>query len=102
MSEVRVHPWLTRYAAATLGVALVTVVAGTLVTSMKAGMAFRDWPTSDGYLMVTYPWFRDFAKDWDKFLEHGHRLAGMAIGMFAIGLVAVVHRWESRKSVRLL
>lgn len=102
MSEVRVHPWLTRYAAATLGVALVTVVAGTLVTSMKAGMAFRDWPTSDGYLMVTYPWFRDFASDWDKFLEHGHRLAGMAIGMFAIGLVAVVHRWESRKSVRRL
>lgn len=102
MSEVRVHPWLTRYAAATLGVALVTVVVGTLVTSMKAGMAFRDWPTSDGYLMVTYPWFRDFASDWDKFLEHGHRLAGMAIGLFAIGLVAVVHRWEPRKSVRRL
>lgn len=100
MSEVRLHPWLQRYAAATLGVALVTVVAGTLVTSMKAGMAFRDWPTSDGYLMVTYPWFRDFARDWDRFLEHGHRLAGMAIGLFAIGLVAVTHRYEARRSVR--
>ena len=102
MPDVRFRPWLHRYAAATLGVALVTVVFGTLVTSMKAGMAFRDWPTSDGHFMVTYPWFRDFAKDWDKFLEHGHRLAGMAIGLFAIGLVAVVHRYEARRSVRWL
>ena len=100
MTEVRFQPWLHRYAAATLGVALVTVVFGTLVTSMKAGMAFRDWPTSDGHFIVTYPWFRDFAKDWDKFLEHGHRLAGMAIGMFAIGLVAVAHKYEARRSVR--
>ena len=100
MSEVSYRPWLHRYAAATLGVALVTVLFGTLTTSMKAGMAFRDWPTSDGQFMVTYPWFNDFAKDWDRFLEHGHRLSGMAIGMFAIGLVVVVHKFEARRSVR--
>ena len=100
MSEVRYRPWLHRYAAATLGVALVTALFGTLTTSMKAGMAFRDWPTSDGQFMVTYPWFSDFAKDWDRFLEHGHRLSGMAIGLFAIGLVVVVHKFEARRSVR--
>lgn len=101
MSEVRFHPWLHRYAAATVGVAMVTLVAGALTTSMKAGMAFRDWPTSDGQFMVTYPWLSDFARDWDKFLEHGHRLAGMLIGLWSIGLVVLVHRYESRRSVRL-
>ena len=68
-----------RFAAATVSVTLVTLVAGALVTSKNAGMAFRDWPTSDGHFMVTYPWLADFARDWDKFLEHGHRLAGMLI-----------------------
>ncbi len=62
-------------------------------------MAFRDWPNSDGQFMLTYPWFADFAKDWDKFLEHGHRLAGMLIGVWAIGLVVLVARGESRRSV---
>ena len=101
MSEVRFRPWLHRYAAATVGVAMVTLVAGALTTSMKAGMAFRDWPTSDGQFMVTYPWLSDFARDWDKFLEHGHRLAGMVIGIWSIGLVALVHKFETRRSVRL-
>jgi len=101
MSEVRFRPWLYRFAAATVGVAMVTLVFGTLTTSMKAGMAFRDWPTSDGQFMVTYPWLSDFARDWDKFLEHGHRLAGMAIGLWSIALVALVHKYEARRSVRL-
>ena len=101
MSEVRFRPWLHRYAAATVGVAMVTLVAGALTTSMKAGMAFRDWPTSDGQFMVTYPWLSDFARDWDKFLEHGHRLAGMLIGLWSIGLVVLIHKYETRRSVRL-
>lgn len=100
MPIVQERPWLRRYAAVTLGVALVTALFGTLTTSMKAGMAFRDWPTSDGQFMVTYPWFQDFARDWDRFLEHGHRLSGMLIGMFAIGLVVLVYRYECRRSAR--
>ncbi len=80
--------------------AMVTLVFGALTTSKNAGMAFRDWPNSDGYLMVTYPWFRDFASNWDKFLEHGHRLAGMLIGLWSIGLVWVLHRDETRRWVK--
>jgi heme a synthase len=95
------NPWLHRYALATPVVALVTVIAGALVTSKNAGMAFRDWPTSDGQAMLTYPWLADFARDWDKFLEHGHRLAGMLIGIWSIALVAFVSRCETRRWVKL-
>lgn len=91
------HPWLHRYAVATPVVALVTVIAGALVTSKNAGMAFRDWPTSDGQAMLSYPWLADFARDWDKFLEHGHRLAGILIGCWSIGLAVLLGRFERRR-----
>lgn len=92
---------LHRIAQATPVIALVTVTAGALVTSKHAGMAFRDWPTSDGYTMVTYPWFRDFAANWDKFLEHGHRLAGMSIGIWSIVLACLLWKYEPRRWVKL-
>lgn len=92
---------LHRFALATPLVALVTVIAGALVTSKNAGMAFRDWPTSDGYSMITYPWLRDFAADWDKFLEHGHRLAGMLIGLWSIALAVLLARYEPRRWLKL-
>jgi cytochrome c oxidase assembly protein subunit 15 len=75
---------------------MVTVVAGALVTSKNAGMAFRDWPTSDGQAMLTYPWLSDFARNWDKFLEHGHRLAGIVIGVWTIGLAVLLAMKEKR------
>jgi cytochrome c oxidase assembly protein subunit 15 len=95
-------PLLHRLSLWAVGVALVTLTFGALVTSKNAGMAFTDWPTSDGYLMITYPWLRDFATNWDKFLEHGHRLAGMLIGIWSIGLVVAAWCCESRKWVRWL
>src|SRR4051812_18295284 len=61
-------------------------------------MAFRDWPSSDGQFMLTYPWFADFARNWDKFLEHGHRLAGMLTGVWAIGLVVFVARGKAPRT----
>jgi cytochrome c oxidase assembly protein subunit 15 len=87
---------LHAFAVATVVVMLVTLSAGALVTSKKAGMAFRDWPTSDGRPMLTYPWFQDFARNWDKFLEHGHRLAGLAIGCWIIVLTGLVGWYERR------
>lgn len=76
---------------------MVTVIAGALVTINNAGMAFRDWPTSDGHPMITYPWFSDFATNWDRFLEHGHRLAGMLIGLWTIGLAVLLAVKEQRR-----
>jgi len=89
--------WLYLFACATPCVAMVTVIAGALVTSKNAGMAFRDWPTSDGQAMLTYPWLSDFARNWDKFLEHGHRLAGVMIGLWTIVLAAWLAVKEQRR-----
>jgi cytochrome c oxidase assembly protein subunit 15 len=85
-----------------VAIATITLIAGALVTSKNAGMAFRDWPTSDGQFMLTYPWLADFARDWDKFLEHGHRLAGMLIGLWSIVLVVFFEKFEVRPTVRWL
>jgi len=71
---------------------------GGLVTTTDAGMAFRDWITSDGYLMPLYPWLSSAG---DKFVEHGHRLLGMSTGILAIALLAVTWQTESRRWVRL-
>ena len=95
------NPWLHRFAVSTVCVAMITLVMGALVTSKNAGMAFRDWPTSDGQNMLTYPWLRDFAANWDKFLEHGHRLAGVLIGLWSIALAGLVYRFESRRWLKL-
>ncbi|VAX40891.1 Heme A synthase, cytochrome oxidase biogenesis protein Cox15-CtaA, partial [hydrothermal vent metagenome] len=98
MTSVKYQPVLYRYAIATTFVALLAMGIGALVTTKNAGMAFRDWPNSDGHNMLLYPWLKSAG---DKFLEHGHRLAGMLIGLFSIGLVAMLSWKESRPKVRL-
>jgi cytochrome c oxidase assembly protein subunit 15 len=85
--------WLT--AALTL---LLPVATGAVVTTLKAGMAFSDWPSSDGYNMLAYPWFKAAR---DEFIEHGHRLSGMAIGVICIALAVATWRFESRRTPRL-
>jgi cytochrome c oxidase assembly protein subunit 15 len=62
-------------------------------------MAFRDWPTSDGHGMLSYPWWQSVG---DKFLEHGHRLAGIVIGLASIGLCVACATLDRRTWVRWL
>ena len=81
-----VHPVVRKLATATCLVALLPISMGALVTTLNAGMAFADWPSSDGHNMLLYPWFRDFAANPEKFTEHGHRLAGMLIGFVSVCL----------------
>lgn len=89
-----------RFAVLTCLVALLPIGIGALVTTLKAGMAFADWPTSDGQNMLLYPWLNDL-RHTDKFVEHGHRLAGVLIGLVSIGLVCVTFARERRRWVRL-
>ncbi len=70
---------------------------GAFVTTTGAGMAFRDWMTSDGTPFLWYDWL---ASAGDKFTEHGHRLLGAAAGFLSIALVAVTWRLEKRGWVR--
>lgn len=88
-----------RFAVLTCLVALLPISIGALVTTLKAGMAFADWPTSDGQNMLLYPWLQDL-RHTDKFVEHGHRLAGVLIGLVSIGLVIVTFLKEQRRWVR--
>lgn len=93
------HPWLHRFAVLTACVALLPILVGALVTTKDAGMAFRDWPSSDGHNMLLYPWFQSAGA---KFLEHGHRLAGILIGLFSIALAGLAFAKETRLWVKLL
>lgn len=99
-SEDRVNITVQRWAAFTCIVALLPISIGALVTTLKAGMAFADWPTSDGHNMLLYPWLRDL-RHTDKFVEHGHRLAGILIGVVSIALVVVTWLREKRRWVRM-
>lgn len=97
MSEANYIPSVHRWAVLTVLVSLLPVTMGALTTTLDAGMAFNDWPTSDGHNMLTYPWFQSYG---NKFIEHGHRLGGMLIGFVSLILVGVVLRKEKRPWVR--
>ncbi|MFK7819376.1 MAG: heme A synthase [Planctomycetaceae bacterium] len=97
MAETPHNPWVHRWAVIAVLVSLLPVTMGALTTTLDAGMAFNDWPTSDGHNMLTYPWFRSYG---DKFIEHGHRLGGMLIGFVTLILVGVVFRLEKRRWVQ--
>lgn len=71
--------------------------AGGFTTSIKAGMAFLDWPLSNGSLNPD-----GWTVESDKMAEHSHRLLGMKIGLLSIGLFIWAHYREARSSVRTL
>lgn len=93
MNEELYNPWLHRLAWLTAIVALLPISVGAVVTTVDAGMAFADWPTSHGQGMLAFPWWQSRG---DEFLEHGHRLAGMLTGLVTLLLAAVALMTECR------
>ncbi len=75
---------LTLLVWATAGATLLMLTLGGLVTSLKAGLAYLDWPTSGGYYLNPPEWLRER----DTMVEHGHRLMGYLLGV--LGLVQLV------------
>src|SRR5215212_7734505 len=73
------------------------VTLGAFTTSIGAGMAFPDWPLSNGSINPT-GWLQDIS----MFAEHSHRLSGMMMGLITIGLVIWLWRREGRAWVRKL
>ncbi len=81
---------------------LLPVLMGSLTTTLGAGMAFLDWPTSDGKNILFYDMFHDLrVGNTDKVAEHGHRLAGMLVGLLSIPL-AILGWNDGRRGVRAL
>ncbi|MFK7776764.1 MAG: hypothetical protein QM501_01420, partial [Gimesia sp.] len=97
MNIQQYHPWLNKLALATTLATLPLMVIGGHVTTEGYGMAFPDWPTSDGQNMLTYSWLHEAS---DKYFEHGHRLLGMLVGFLSIALVIVAFKIEQKKWIR--
>ncbi len=75
----------------------VLVTLGAFTTSIGAGMAFPDWPLSNG--SVNPPgWLTEI----DKFAEHAHRLSGTMMGLITVVLAVWLHRAEARPWLRRL
>ena len=75
---------------------------GGLVTTYDAGMAVPDWPSTYGYNVLLYPWKTWLSGPWDLFIEHGHRLLGMLVGLLTIVLAVVILRLDSRRWMRCM
>jgi len=75
----------------------VLVALGAFTTSIGAGMAFLDWPLSNGSVNPA-GWLTEI----DKFAEHSHRLSASVMSAVTIILAAVVWRTEQRAWLRKL
>lgn len=75
----------------------VLLTLGAFTTTIGAGMAFQDWPLSNGSVNPA-GWLTDLA----MFAEHSHRLSGTTMGLIALALAVCLHRTESRRWLRQL
>jgi len=74
-----------RFTILTFLIAIALVAWGAFVTSINAGMAVPDWPSSFNSYDPFNPW-----PDWwtitPVLAEHGHRLLGALVGLFTLAL----------------
>lgn len=90
-------PGLAWFAALGSTWVFVLVTLGAFTTSIGAGMAFSDWPLSNGSVNP-HGWLDDIA----KFAEHSHRLSGTMMGLITIALAVWLWRTEERAWLRAL
>ncbi|MEZ5415324.1 MAG: COX15/CtaA family protein, partial [Opitutaceae bacterium] len=91
------RPALAWFAALGATWVFLLVTLGAFTTSIGAGMAFPDWPLSNGSINP-HGWLHNIA----MFAEHSHRLSGMVMGLITIGLAIWLWRCESRRWLRNL
>ncbi len=82
-----------RLAVALVAVTVLVILKGAMVTSTASGMAFLDWPLSDGQLMPERS-----LTTLAGFFEHFHRLAGALAGLLAVLLVIATSRSHGLRS----
>lgn len=91
------QPALAWFAAIGTAWVFVLVALGALTTTIGAGMAFPDWPLSNG--SVNPPgWLTEL----DKFAEHSHRLSGVVMGLVTVVLAGWLQLREQRAWLRKL
>src|SRR5229473_4025337 len=89
----QLSPWPRRLALMTAIATVPLLFVGGLVTSMGAGLAVPDWPTTFGYNMFTYPWSQMVG---GVLYEHSHRLLGALVGLLTVALAAGLWVTERR------
>ncbi len=95
--------WLHRLAGLVALATLGLISVGAVVTSTDSGMAFRDWPTSAGRNLFSYPWFHDILVGaWKQVAEHGHRLGGAAVGILTMALAFSLWARDPRRPMKVL
>jgi cytochrome c oxidase assembly protein subunit 15 len=90
-------PALAAFAALAAGWVFVLVSLGAFTTTIGAGMAFPDWPLSNGSLNPS-GWLTHL----DMFAEHSHRLSAGAMTILTAVLAVWIWRKESRGWLRKL
>lgn len=93
--------WRRRFSALTVGMTVLLICWGGVVTSIGAGMAFPDWPTSLGSYNLINPvdeWWAVPA----YLAEHGHRLIASLVGMMTVILAAWTWWTDPRRWMRWL
>ena len=82
-----------RLAVALLVVTTITILKGAMTTSTGSGMAFTDWPLSDGQLMPERSY-----RTLPGFFEHFHRVFGALAGLLSLSLFVTL--WRSTQHAR--
>lgn len=92
---------LRNFTIATFSVAIALVSWGAFVTSIDAGLAVPDWPTS----FDSYDPFNPWPEWWTitpVLAEHGHRLLGALVGFLTLILAVWTWRADDRAWMRRL
>jgi len=97
-AEVR---WRHRFTVLTAVTTVLLLGWGAFVTSINAGLAVPDWPSSFNSFDPFNPW-----PEWWKLTpvlaEHGHRLLGALVGLFTLALAVWTWIKDSRRWMRVL
>jgi len=97
--SAELSPWPHRLAVLLACATFPLLFIGGLVTSLGAGLAVPDWPTTFGYNMFFYPWSKMIG---GIFYEHSHRLVASSVGLLTIALVLTFCFHERRQWLRWL
>lgn len=90
-------PWLFIFCIFSLCWITLLLYAGGFTTTTRAGMAFLDWPLSNGSLNP-----ENWTQDTDMLAEHSHRLLGKIIGILSLTLLYFIWLRETRVWMRVL
>lgn len=90
-------PALFRLCLGALAWTVLVFLAGGWTTSINAGMAFLDWPLSNGSVNPA-----GFLVEADQTAEHSHRLLATILGLLSLIIAGVAARYEARAGVRRL